>query len=295
MSNAPQTAPVYCILVNWNGCADTLRCIASLLLQDYPALHIVVVDNASTDGSVARIRAEYPRVAVLESGGNLGFARATNLGTRYALERGAEFVWILNNDTIAPPDTCSKLVAKALRCPEAGMVGSVLYIMNEPSRVQAWGGGEVTVWLGRSRHFVKPEVFGATGYLTFASVLIPRHVLLQVGVLYEGMFLYWEDGDYGMRVNKAGYKLVVAEDTAILHKEGGSSERRSPSVDRYSTAAGLHFLRRYSPVPPLSMALFVAMKFIARLFRGQLANAKAVTAGVSDYRRQRLQTYTDQV
>jgi len=250
---------------------DTLACIASLLAQDYPALHVVIVDNGSTDESVARLREAYPQVAVLETGVNLGFARGTNHGTRYALQQGADYVWMLNNDTVVPSDTCSKLVSKAQQHPEAGMVGSVLYTMTAPRVVQA-------------------------GYLTFASVLIPRAVLYQVGVLYEGMFLYWEDGDYGMRVNKAGYKLVVAEETAILHKEGGSSEkRRSPRTDRYATASCLHFLRRHSPFPPLSMLLFVAMKFFGRMLRAQPENAKAVWLGVMDYSRQRRITSTDQV
>ena len=287
---------VFCVLVNWNGWADTLACIASLLAQDYSALHVVIVDNGSTDGSAERIREAYPQVAVLETGANLGFARGTNHGTRYALQQGADFVWMLNNDTIVPSDTCSKLVSKAQQHPEAGMVGSVLYTMTAPRAVQAWGGGELSVWLGRSRHFMSPEEFGPTGYLTFASVLIPREVLYRVGVLYEGMFLYWEDGDYGIRVNKAGYKLIVAEDTAILHKEGASSgKKHSPRTDRYATASCLHFLRRHSPFPPLSMALFVAMKFLGRVLRGQPENAKAVWLGVMDYRRQRGITSTDQV
>ena len=293
-SSPPQGLPlVYCVLLNWNGSADTLLCLQSLELQDYPALRVVVVDNGSTDNSVAAIRAAFPGVDVMAAGANLGFARGNNLGIRHALAGGAAFVWLLNNDTFAPPDTCSKLVAKARATANAGIIGSVLYFMRDPSRVQAWGGGNLIVWMARSTHFLRPTPLGPASYLTFASVLIPRAVLETVGILYEGSFMYWDDADLSLRITQAGYRLAVAEDTAILHKEGGSSARRSPLIDRYAVASGLHFLRRHSPVPLLSMVLFLAIKFASRALRGRFENARAVLLGVADYRHQRHIPYAD--
>lgn len=287
--------PVTCVLLNWNGAADTIACLRSLALQDYPALHILVVDNGSTDNSVAAIRAAFPNVDIIEAGANLGFARGNNLGIRRAVAAGAAYVWLLNNDTIAPPDTCSKLVAKARATPNAGLIGSVLYFMHDPSRIQAWGGGNLIVWLARSTHFHRPTPLVPTSYLTFASVLIPRPVLESVGVLYEGSFMYWDDADLSLRVTCAGYALAVAEDTAILHKEGGSSTHRSPLIDRYAVASGLHFLRRHSRVPGLSMVLFLAIKFTSRALRGRFTNARAVLHGITDYRRRRHTAYSDRL
>jgi len=289
-------APVVCcVLVNWNGRADTLACLESLMQQEYAALRVIVVDNGSSDDSVASIRAAFPQVMVLEAGANLGFSRGNNLGIERAVADGADFVWLLNNDTIAPPDTCGKLVAKATREPKAGLIGSVLYYMHDPGKVQAWGGGELTVWLGRSTHFVKPVPLGPKSYLTFASVLIPREVLLRVGILYEGSFMYWDDSDYALRVTKAGYGLTVAEDTAILHKEGGSAGGKSPVTDRYSTAAGLHFLKRYAAAPWFSMPLFVAMKLAKRVLPMQWKNAQAVVLGAGDYRAQWGKVYRERL
>ena len=288
------TAPlVFCILVNWNGAADTLPCIASLLQQDYQNLRIFVVDNGSTDDSVARIRSTYPQVTVLEACKNLGFASGCNVGIRRAIHEGADYIWLLNNDTVAPPDTCTKLVTHAHAHPSAGLIGSVLYYMHAPTQVQAWGGGDLTTWLGHSTHFTAPTPLGRSSYLTFASVLIPSEVILKVGILYEGSFMYWDDSDYALRVTRAGYSLSVAEDTAILHKEGGSTTRRNPVIDRYSTAAGLHFLRRHSPIPLVSMAIFPIVKFTNRILRGHWKNAQAVLAGISDYRRQRYIPYSE--
>jgi GT2 family glycosyltransferase len=286
---------VFCVLVNWNGWADTAACLRSLAVQEYAALRVLVVDNGSKDDSVARIRAEFSWATVIEAGSNLGFACGSNAGIRYAVAAGAEYVWLLNNDTIAPPDSCSKLVRKAQANPRAGLIGSVLYRMDTPAEVQAWGGGELNVLLGRSSHALAPFVLGQKSYLTFASVLVPRAVLERVGVLYEGYFMYWDDGDYALRVTRAGYALAVAEDTAILHKEGGSAEAKSPVIDRYSVAAGMHFLRRHSPMPPLSMAIFVAVKFASRLAKGRWKNARAVLAAVGDYERQRRTVYSDQL
>ncbi len=284
---------VCCVVVNWNGAADTMACLATLMQQDYSALRVVVVDNGSSDDSVARIRREFPQVCVIEAGANLGFACGTNVGIRRALEEGAEFVWLLNNDTLTPPDTCAKLVAKTAREPGAGAVGSVLYYPHDPAQVQAWGGGDLTVWIGRSTHFCAPAKLGAKSYLTFASALIRREALLRVGLLYEGFFMYWDDADYALRLTRAGYGLAVAEDTAVLHKEGGSADRRSPLIDRFYFTAGLHFLRRHAALPVVSMGIFLGSKLAKRVASREWKNARAVFLAVRDYWGQRGKVYRE--
>ncbi len=291
-----ETAPlVCCVLVNWNGWRDTLPCLAALMAQDYPALRVIVVDNASTDDSVARIRAAYPQVTVIEAGGNFGFGAGCNVGARRALQEGAEFVWLLNNDTVAPPDSCRKLVSRAQQEPRAGIIGSVLYYMHDPANVQAWGGGDITVWLGRASHSRVPFPLGPNSYLTFASVLLPREVVLRVGLLYEGFFMYWEDADLALRVTRAGYTLAVAEDTAILHREGGSGGEASPLMHRFTITSGLIFLRRHATLPAVSMAVFLATKLGIRLLRGEWKNAQAVLLAVKDYRALRHEVYRETV
>lgn len=292
----PTAAPlVYCIVVNWNGWPDTLACLASLMQQDYPALRVILVDNGSTNDSVDRIRSAYPQITLIEAGKNVGFSSGCNIGIRHAMQQGSAFIWLLNNDTIAPPDTCTRLVATARAQPAAGLIGSVLYYLHDPSGVQAWGGGNVTLWLGYSTQFLAPAPLGPNSYLTFASVLIPREVIQNVGLLYEGYFMYWEDADYSLRVTHAGYTLAVAEDTAILHKEGGSAEPRGPIVDRYSLASGLNFLRRHAAFPALSMALFLSTRLTARLLRREWKHIRALFLAIGDYRRQRRKLFVEKL
>jgi GT2 family glycosyltransferase len=151
------------------------------------------------------------------------------------------------------------------------------------------------VWLGRTSHTVAPLMLGPRSYLTFASVLIPCPVFERVGVLYEGFFMYFDDSDFALRVTHAGYGLAVAEDTAVLHKVGGSAEYRSPVIDRYAVTAGLRFLGRHAPVPLVSMAIFVATKLGSRVARGRWKNARAVMEAVGDYRRQRSVVFSERL
>lgn len=110
----PIEAPlVAVILLNWNGWRDTVQCVESLRHLDYPRVLVIVVDNASADDSVKRIRAAFPNVTLIENHENLGYAGGTNVGIRYALDHGAAMCWLLNNDTIAPPEALTPLVRAA--------------------------------------------------------------------------------------------------------------------------------------------------------------------------------------
>jgi len=114
-------------------------------------------------------------------------------------------------------------------------------------------------------------------------------------VQYEGFFMYWDDADFALRVTAAGYGLAVAENTAVLHKEGGSSEHKSPLMDRFYTTAGMHFLRRHAAVPWFSMVVFLVLRLGKRVVRGEWKNARAVLEAVADYWRQRKIIYRETV
>ena len=94
---------VYILILNWNNGADTIDCVRSCLSLEGQDGHILVIDNGSTDGSVAEIRKTYPTLEIIQTGENLGFAGGNNVGIRHALERDADYVWLLNNDTTAEP------------------------------------------------------------------------------------------------------------------------------------------------------------------------------------------------
>ena len=270
------------MLLNWNGWNDTVTCLRSLLEQNYAGLRILVVDNASSDDSVSRIREALPEIELIETGKNLGFAGGCNVGIRRALAMNANFIWLLNNDTIAPPDTLSKLVV-ASRDGRIGIVGTVLRYMHDPSLVQAWGGGRVLRWMGYVSHFTTSSEFDGNSFLTFASVLIRKEVVLDIGLMDESYFMYFDDADYCFRAQDAGWKLGIATDTAVLHKEGGSTDsKKTPLMERIVTASGVRFLQRHAAVPPIAMTLFLVTKIGKRLVHGDWNGIRAVGLGVGD-------------
>jgi GT2 family glycosyltransferase len=270
-------------VLNWNGWRDTVICLAALARTQYPNLSIIVVDNGSTDESVASLRAAFPEIPLIQTGANLGFAGGVNAGIRPALAQGAEFIWLLNNDAKPHPEALSGLMTKALSDPRFGAVGSVLRYFDSPNTVQAWGGGRINRWIGYSVHATAPREDCWFDYITAASLLLRRGALEDVGLLDERFFLYWEDSDLSFRLRNRGWKLGVAASSTVLHKENASSGGNRRKVDRLSTASGIRFLRKHSPLGWLSVSLFVTFRIGKRLACGRFRQALDIVGGLRDY------------
>jgi GT2 family glycosyltransferase len=278
---------VCCVIVNWNGWRDTLDCLGSLREQSYESLEIIVVGNGSSNDSVERIRRSFPEVRVIETGKNLGFSTGCNVGIRAGLGEGADFVWLLNNDTLCPPDTLDKLVYRAAGSPEAGLVGTVLMYAHDPAKVQAWGGGRVLPLIGFATHFTRPVAFGRNCYTTFASVLCRSEVFREIGLLYEGFFMYCDDSDFCLRMQKTRWKIVMAEDTMVLHKEGASrTTSEKPFMTKVVTVSTLRLIRRQSRWAFIGMPAFLVLRLGKRIVRGEWKGAKAVCEGVMEFVRE---------
>jgi GT2 family glycosyltransferase len=278
---------VCCVIVNWNGWRDTLDCLASLRDQEYGNLQILVVDNGSTDDSVERIRSAFPEARLIETGKNIGFPSGCNVGLRAALAGSAEFVWMLNNDTVCPPDTLRKLIRRAVASPEAGLVGTVLLYAHDPTKVQAWGGGRIRPWIAFSTHFHAPTEFGPNCYTTFASVLVRREIFEEIGLLYEGFFMYCDDTDLCLRMQKTRWKIVMAEDTAVLHKEGASTTTgQKPFMTKVVTVSSLRLIRRNSKVAFIGMPLYLVLRLGNRIVRREWKGFKAVCEGAIEFMRE---------
>jgi len=239
----------------------------------------MVVDNGSTDNSASRISEGFPWVDVVLTGKNLGFPRGCNVGIRRVLAEGADYVWLLNNDVIVDPGALDALVDKAESDPQIGAVGSAIYCMEKPTELQAWGGGYINFWIGRSRHFLKPVADEKIQYITGASLLIPRRVLEDVGLLDEEIFLYWDDPDYCWRVRTAGWKLAVAGKSKIWHKGMSAHGKKSPRSDVFFNASATRFFTQYSSTPLLSLWVGTSLRIAKRLIRGDWQRARAVWIG----------------
>ena len=247
--NGLDQAAVYIILLNWNSAADTLRCLRALTLLRGVQARVMVVDNGSEPADLERLRSGIARwglaVELVETGENLGFGGGCNVGMRLTLERGAEFVWLLNNDAVPHPDALQAMLRVMERDGEVAAVGSVIYDLERPERVQTWGGGWIWRWAGVARHHRRPVAARRLDYLTAASILLRREALERAGLFDEDtFFMYWEDTDLCFRLRAQGWKLAVAGDAVIWHQRSSSLGHANPLKDYYVTASSRRFLWR---------------------------------------------------
>lgn len=277
------------IIVNWNGWRDTVACLDSLGSLDYPRRETIVVDNGSTDESAEQIRAAHPGVTLIETGANLGFAGGNNVGIARALEAGAVYVWLLNNDTTVDASALSELVRVAESMADAGSVGSQLHFFDRPDVIQ-FGGGVIDARWGFTRHIGegergdcgRGEVFDVD-YTSGASMLVPAAVLRDVGLMREDYFLYWEEVDWCERIRSAGYRVVQVPASRVLHKVGASTPAsQSPTKARYEGRNRVLFYRRNRPDRVTSVALRAFVNAAYLLLKGRPKQATALAAGVVD-------------
>lgn len=224
---------IYIILINWNGKADTLACLASLQKITYPNYKIIVVDNASADGSVEAITAQYPTIEIIRNEKNERFAHANNQGIALALQNNAVFILLLNNDTVVDPAFLDFMVERARREENIGMVGAKIYYADQPN-VLWYAGGEISLRKGLIAHIGIREIDsgqfdqgGETGYITGCCLLASRNCIETIGVLDESYFIYTEDADWCWRAKINGFKIWFEPRAKIWHKISSSSGGQS--------------------------------------------------------------------
>ena len=287
------SGPVAVVLVNWNGAADTLDTLASLDAARGPAaaagleLRPLVVDNGSTDGSVARLAAERPDVEVLETGENLGFAGGNGAGLRHVLaDPDVAWVLLLNTDVAVDPDFVVPLV-EACRDPRVGAAGPKIFYFDPPDRLWAAGGRlrireTVTEEHGRGEpDGPRWSVARDVTYLTTCCLLIPRDALERVGPLDSAYFINVDDADWCRRALDAGYRLRYAPRSRIWHKVAASTAGSYTPFKTFHTGrSNAIWIRRHAG--RLATAGFVAANLaalaVALLRELPRGNAKAVWA-----------------
>jgi GT2 family glycosyltransferase len=232
----PATPKVALLILTWNRRDDVLRCVASLQRLTYPNYVPVVIDNASTDDTVAALQASYPALTLIRNPRNLGYAGGNNVGLRWALAQSADYVQIINNDTEVTPDMITELVRVAEEDPAIGVVGCRNILMEDPRRL--WGAyGELTygpfiVRTAGEGALDGPawQVVKDVDWVIGNGYLWRRAALERVGLLDDTLFAYNEDVDWCLRARAAGFRVVYAGTAAIVHKGGSSSahERSFP-------------------------------------------------------------------
>lgn len=220
---------VTAVVLNWNGLDDTLRAVAALLTLDPPLPHVLVVDNGSNTSPRGAIEKSFPTVEVIETGQNYGYAGGNDAGIAHALEAGAEYVWVLNNDAVPAPTALRELLATATAHPRAGAVGSKIVYADRPEVVWAtWG--EIT-WRqslirlpGKDRRDDgRFDLERGVEWLPGCSVLFRREALEEVGFFDEDFFAYHEDADWGARARTLGWECWYQGRSVVRHAVHGSS------------------------------------------------------------------------
>lgn len=240
--------PVVVITLNWNRRDDTLAFLASCRQQAYANFRVLVVDNGSVDGSVEAVVAQFPEVSVLENGANLGFAAGMNAGIKVALSEGADYLFLVNNDTTLEPPLLALLV-DAARQHEADLVAPAIYYYDQPERLW-WLGGKLRPLLLEVRRIATPPPGKRpfeVDFVTGCAMLISRNCFAQIGLFDERFFMYYEDADFCLRARRAGVRVLVAPQAAMYHKVAVSSGGSDSPGERFLTArSSMQYFRKHA-------------------------------------------------
>jgi GT2 family glycosyltransferase len=247
---------VIALVLNWNNLPDTLECVDSVLRSDYSNLSIWVVDNGSREDPSALLHERHPDLQVLRNPGNFGYGGGNNAGLRRALDAGAAYVLLLNNDVVVAPDCVQDLVAALEGDCRIGMATPRVFYYDRPSEIY-WDGGVVDWESGDVPHDSRdlPVEAGIvrSEWLNGCSLLVRAATIRDIGLLDESYFLYFEDADWSVRAARRGWTNAVVLRARAWHKVHRSTGGlANPAVRFY------YFRNRY---------LFVAAH---RPYRGRL-------------------------
>lgn len=281
------------VVVNWNGGDDTLAALASLA-----GLDTICVDNGSTDGSEQAIAERFPDVELVRSGANLGFAGGSNAGIRHALERGADWVLLLNSDAVAEPPLAAALARAAAERQDAGLLACLVFFENG-STVQ-YAGARFNALLGYSGRQagygsnILPVGLRDVERVDGAAFAVSSAAIERAGFLDENLFAYVEDVEWSLRIRRAGFAAVLVPDARVRHKGSSSTGGvRSTANLYYDTRNTIVVCERHRRLPRgargFRRAVIVAAHLAQAVARPSRGDAiRAVLEGWRDARAGRL-------
>lgn len=237
------------------------------------------------------------RLILIANGANLGFAGGNNVGIRLALDSGgADYVWLLNNDTVVDPGALSSLVAEMQQRPDVGLCGSTLLYYHSPRTVQALGGSVYNRWTARAGHIehgldindapTKVNVERRMKYIVGASTMVSRLFLEQIGLLDERYFLYFEEIDWATRA-RGRFTLGYCPESIVFHKEGASigtsdikGKQRSELSERFASRNRILFTRTHYPAALATVVSAMLVSALHRLLTGRIRNLAMLLRGM---------------
>lgn len=280
---------IWTVVVNWRQTEATLACLASLERAGADLGDVVVIDNESRDDLLVRARSTFPRTTVLTQTENLGFARAVNIGVKYAMDHGATAVLLLNNDALLLPGAMRNFVEALGRDSRLGVLTAKVFLAEAPNRLWAVGGhwtGRRVENIGSGEEDVGTYDDARLDFVYGCAMLVRAEVFRELGGLDERFFLYYEDIDFCLRARDGGWEVRMAPDAHALH-EGSKSTRGEPTTKVYHHARSrMLFFRRHLRgarfVFVVSEVMFITRQVAAHLARGEGPNAVAYIRGTLD-------------
>lgn len=217
---------VTAVILNYNGYEDTVKCIRSLQNATYSNLSLVLVDNGSPDDSGLRLKTEFPNLPIILIEENTGYAAGNNLGIRFAVEKGTDYVLVINNDVIVEPTFLEPMVNSAEKQSDVGIVTCKVYYQSVPHEIFS-SAGKMNWWLctgvnkGNYLKFLqKTESLCYTDFACGVLMLMRKSMLDVEGLFDEKYFMYFEDVEYSLRISSK-YKIAYTPSAVAYHKSGG--------------------------------------------------------------------------
>lgn len=280
------TPLVYILILNYRGTDDTFACLDSLCGLSYNHYRVVVIDNASPDNSLDRLKGRLQTdpgaFHLIASESNLGYSGGNNLGIQYALQQAnpdsSGYIWLLNNDTVVTPDSLTALVEESRKTD--GLVGSLL---RYPDGSYQQIGTRLNWLTGSAKGYAEWEVQDGlcVETLTGASMLIPLRVIHAVGLLDPSFFLYFEDGEYSLRCARKGFLRTVATGSTVFHREGATTGRKSLSTQYYYHRNRLRMLFMFAnPLQKLTIGFYAAFRLWRSVVKSLLSAKRERKTGM---------------
>ena len=286
---------VLIVILNWNSPDRTLAALESVLKMDYTNYHVLVIDNGSVDNSFEVLsKIKDSRVELIASPRNLGYTGGCNCGFAAALESDADYVWLLNNDAVTEVNTLSSLVRVAEGDVQIGLVSPMIASLQRPA-IFIYAGGffnaqipaiettrdkeKATRWAAEHRDNI---------ILLGTALLVKVDLIRKIGILDANLFAYWEDHDFSMRSNEAGFRNVVDLTTKVYHSEKFPADRPQdidPHFWYYLARNEIRFWKKHagliSRIRPLWWAYHHQLNNL-RLLNGGEPSKRAVLSGMWD-------------
>jgi GT2 family glycosyltransferase len=289
---------VISVILNTNRRDDTLICLNSLAKSAYKNHQTIVLDNSSTDGSIEAIHESFPDVRIISLKDNKGYAGNNNVGIQAALDLGADWVFVLNEDTVLAEDCIQHLVKVAEIDTKIGIVGPLVYHYNEPEVIQSAGGWLNNHWEAGHFSHNKPDMGQynqphSVNWVSGCAILVRRAVIEQIGALDERFFYYWEETEWCLRASRAGWLIMLVPAAKLWHKGVQRNYQPNSNVTYYNTRNHLMMMQEHrAPLVAWSYTwLNLSKTFISWSLRPKWAymaeHRAALWQGVYDFLRRR--------